>query len=143
MVIAIFGESCTGKSTIADAIKAKNDAKVYSGKDYLRLAKNPADAEKQFAALLNENVQSGECVIFVISEKEHLRLIPDGAKRVLVTAGLERIKERFAKRMGGKLPPPVEKMLEAKHGAFDAQKCDVHIDTDAADAQAAVAQILA
>lgn len=143
MVIAIFGESCTGKSTIADTVKAKNGAKVYSGKDYLRLAKNPADAEKQFVELLNESVRSDECVVFVISETEHLKLIPDGSKRVLVTAGLERIKERFKNRMGGKLPPQVEKMLEAKHGAFDTQKCDLHIDTDAIDAQNAVERIFA
>lgn len=142
MVIAIFGESCTGKSTIANAIKAKNNAVIYSGKDYLRLAKNPADAEKQFAALLKDSVASDKCVIFVISEKEHLMLVPDGAERVLITADIEGIKERFKKRMGGKLPLPVEKMLEAKHNTFDNEKHDLHIDTDMTDLQTAVAQIL-
>ena len=38
MLIAIFGESCTGKTTLADRIRATAGAKVYSGKDYLRFA---------------------------------------------------------------------------------------------------------
>ena len=40
MVIGIFGESCTGKSTLAEKLKTQLDAEVYTGKDYLRLAKN-------------------------------------------------------------------------------------------------------
>lgn len=40
MLITIFGESCTGKSTLADALKERTGAQVYSGKDYLRLAKS-------------------------------------------------------------------------------------------------------
>lgn len=142
MVIAIFGESCTGKSTIADALKVKCGAKIYSGKDYLRLAKNPVEAEKLFFELLKEKVASEDSVIFVISEKEHMKLVPNGAKRVLVTAGLDRIKERFAKRMGGKLPLPVEKMLEAKHGVFDAEACDLHIDSDSISAIEAATLII-
>lgn len=33
MLITIFGESCTGKSTLADALKERTGAQVYSGKD--------------------------------------------------------------------------------------------------------------
>ncbi|MBO7294110.1 MAG: aspartate--tRNA ligase, partial [Bacteroidaceae bacterium] len=40
MVIGIFGESCTGKSTLAGLLKTKLDAEVYTGKDYLRFSKN-------------------------------------------------------------------------------------------------------
>ncbi len=40
MVIAIFGESCTGKTTLAERLKHALNAEVYAGKDYLRLAKN-------------------------------------------------------------------------------------------------------
>lgn len=39
MVIAIFGESCTGKSTLARALKERLGGEVYTGKDYLRMAK--------------------------------------------------------------------------------------------------------
>lgn len=39
MVVGIIGESCTGKSTLADKLKSLVDAEVYTGKDYLRLAR--------------------------------------------------------------------------------------------------------
>lgn len=118
MVIAIIGESCVGKSTLADSLKERLSATVYTGKDYLRLAKNEAIAKKLFEKQLREAV-TGENILYVIAEKEHLDLIPQGAVRVLMTADLELILERFTARMRGTLPPPVKKMLEAKHGCFD------------------------
>lgn len=48
MDIGIIGESCTGKSTLADKLSALLDAEFYTGKDYLRLAKNEAIAKKLF-----------------------------------------------------------------------------------------------
>jgi len=126
MVIGIFGESCTGKSTLADKLSALLGAEVYTGKDYLRFAESEAVARKLFQKKL-EDALCGPHVIYVISEKEHLSLLPDGAFRVLVTAELDVIKERFARRMRGNLPAPVAAMLERKHGSFDAEKCDIHV----------------
>lgn len=126
MVIGIFGESCVGKSTLADSLRKKSGAEIYTGKDYLRLAKNEADAKREFMQIL-ENAVSGGNLIYVISEKEHLSLLPDAALRVLVTADLEVIEKRFAERMGGKLPEPVKVMLERKHGSFDSEPCDIHV----------------
>lgn len=126
MVIGIFGESCTGKSTLAEKLKAMLNAEVYSGKDYIRLAKNEAESRKLFRQKLEE-AQNGSHVIYAISEKEQLPLLPEGAYRVLVTADLEVIKERFAQRMHGNLPAPVAAMLEKKHGCFDAEPCDLHM----------------
>lgn len=40
MVIALIGESCTGKSTIAEELKKRTNAEIITGKDYIRLAKN-------------------------------------------------------------------------------------------------------
>ena len=97
-----------------------------SGKDYLRLAKNEAIAKKLFQNKLKDAI-SGPHIIYVISEKEHLTLVPDGALKVLVTADLDVIKERFAQRMRGDLPAPVATMLERKHGCFDAEICDIHV----------------
>ena len=116
MVYCLFGESCTGKSTFAEKIRAKTGAVIYSGKDYLRLAKNEEDAKKAFRALLSAPDAS---VIYVVAEAEQLDLLPDSAVRILMTADLDLIKERFAQRKGGKLPPSLEKMLERKHGSFD------------------------
>ena len=140
MVIGIIGESCTGKSTLADKLKSLLNAEVYTGKDYLRLAKNEAIAKKLFQKKLEEAI-SGPHIIYVISEKEHLPLLPDNAYRVLVTADLDVIKERFAQRMRGNLPAPVATMLERKHGCFDAEKCDIHVVSDRDDLDVVCAAI--
>jgi len=133
MVIAIFGESCTGKSTLADALKEQLNAEVYTGKDYLRLHAGEAMARRLFAKKLSEAVE-GENIIYVLTEPELLELIPSGAYRILVTEELDVIKARFAARMHGKLPPPVAVMLERKHGCFDNEPCDlcVHAGTPTA-----------
>ena len=126
MVIAIFGESCVGKSTLAAQLKEKLNAEVFTGKDYLRLAKNESIAKKLFQKKLADALD-GEHLIYVITEPEHLMLLPEGAVRILVTADLERIQARFAQRMGGNLPAPVKAMLEKKHGCFDRESHDYHI----------------
>nr|WP_305118262.1 hypothetical protein [uncultured Acetatifactor sp.] len=71
MVIGIFGESCTGKSTLADKLKESIHAQVYTGRNYLRLEKSKAAAKQSFPTKLLEAV-NGENIIYVISEKEHL-----------------------------------------------------------------------
>lgn len=141
MLIAIFGESCTGKSTLAEHLKTALKAEVYSGKDYLRLAKNETIAKKLFEKKLAEAVNGGH-LIYVLAEKELLSLIPTGAVRILVTAGLDTIKERFSRRMGGMLPPPVAAMLERKHGTFDTEPHDYHMISGETDSEALCAQIL-
>ena len=130
MVIGILGESCVGKSTLADKFKDRLGAEVFTGKDYLRLAKSEAVAKKLFQKKLEQAV-SGENIVYVITEREHLSLLPDGAVRVLMTADLELILERFALRMRGNLPDPVKAMLQKKHGCFDAEQCDYHIHNNA------------
>jgi len=142
MVIGIIGESCTGKSTLADKLKTPLNAEVYTGKDYIRLAKNEADAKTAFAAIL-QNAMTEGYVLYVISEPEHVPLLPEGALRVLVKADLATIEQRFAVRMNGVLPPPVQQMLARKHGCFDTGRYDVIADGASADAaEEAYAQIL-
>lgn len=126
MVIGIMGESCTGKSFLAEQLKSALHAQVYTGRDYLRLAGNEAAAQALFCQKLQEAVE-GESVIYVISEKEHLTLLPDRAIRILVTADLDTIKNRFALRMHGILPAPVAAMLEKKHGCFDNEAHHIHV----------------
>ena len=134
MLIAIFGESCTGKSTLANALAQKLNAEIYTGKDYLRLAKNENIARVLFQKKLHAAV-NGENIIYVIAEKEHLALLPEGAMRILVTADLELIKARFTERMHGNLPVPVAAMLERKHGCFDNEPRDYQIISDVTDPQ--------
>ena len=140
MVIGIFGESCTGKSTLAEKIAASIPCELFTGKDYLRLAKNENIAKAMFQKKLNAAV-SGENMIYVMTEKEHLPLLPEGALRILVTADLELIKSRFAQRMRGNLPAPVATMLEKKHGCFDAEPHDMHVISGETDLNAIVEQI--
>ena len=140
MVIGIFGESCTGKSTLAEKIAASFPCVVFTGKEYLRLAKNENIAKGMFQKKLAAAVD-GENIIYVISEKEHLPLLPEGALRILVTADLERIKSRFAQRMRGNLPAPVAAMLEKKHGCFDAEPYDILVISGETDLEQIVQEV--
>ena len=135
MLIGIFGESCVGKSTLADKLKVYLNAEVYTGKDFLRLDKNEAAAKAAFQRKLQDAVTADNSmnIIYVITEKEYMELLPENAIRILVTADIETIKERFAKRMGGKLPPPVAGMLERKHGCFDNEEHYMHIVSEQVD----------
>ncbi|MCI8618665.1 MAG: hypothetical protein HFG44_01145 [Oscillospiraceae bacterium] len=133
MLIAMIGESCVGKTTLANALKEAYGAQIFSGKDYLRLAKNEGEAKKLFQEKLKAAVD-GETILYLIAEKEQLSLLPEGAVRILVTADLALIQERFAARMGGKLPAPVAAMLEKKHGCFDKEPFDLHIHNGFPDA---------
>lgn len=141
MVIAIFGESCTGKSTLADKIAARIPCQVFTGKDYLRLAKNENIAQLMFRKKLAEAVH-GDNLVYVISEKAHLSLLPEGALRILVTADLTLIKSRFAQRMQGNLPAPVAAMLEKKHGCFDALPHDIHVISGETDPEVVINRIV-
>ena len=127
MVIGIIGENCSGKSTLAEELKNTIGAEIVTGKDYLRMAKSENEAIILFKAKLNDAL-TDKNIIYVISEKEHINLLPDGAIRILVKADINTLKERFKKRMHGKLPAPVELMLECKHGMFDNEICDYQFD---------------
>ena len=140
MLIGIFGESCTGKSTLAEKIAGSLPCEVFTGKDYLRLARNENIAKVMFQKKLAGAVD-GENIVYVISETEHLPLLPEGAIRILVTADLETIKARFALRMRGNLPGPVAAMLEKKHGCFDNVPYDIHVISGQTDLDAVIERL--
>ncbi len=127
MLIGIIGENCTGKSTLAERIKDQLGAEIITGKDYLRMAKSESEAVSLFRKKLAEAV-CGDNVIYVISEQEQTGFLPDGAVRILVTADIDTIKERFRARMHGNLPAPVAQMLERRHGIFDGGQYDYRYD---------------
>ena len=135
MVIALFGDSCTGKSSIAKKLSAHLSAEVYSGKDYLRLAKSESMAE----VLFRKKLRGDKTILYVISEKELLALLPDSCIRVLITVSLDTIKTRFSARMHGNLPAPVAAMLERKYGQFEKEAHDLRIDTDLTSSEEACA----
>ena len=134
MVFGIIGENCSGKSTLAERIKETLGGEIITGKDYLRMAKSESEAVSLFREKLSRAV-SGDNIIYVIADQEHVNLLPDGAVRILVTADLETIKERFRARMHGNLPAPVALMLERKHGLFDSGEYDYRFDGAKGDAE--------
>ncbi len=140
MLIGIIGENCSGKSTLANVMKQELGAELITGKDYLRMAKSETEAAALFRERLREAVTGGN-LIYVISEAEQLRLLPEGAVRILVYADLDTIKERFRARMHGNLPAPVAQMLERKHGAFDAGSYDYRFDGVKGDPAALCAEL--
>ncbi len=140
MVIGIIGENCSGKSTLANEIKKELDAEVITGKDYLRMAKSESEAVALFQERLLKSV-SGENIIYVISEPEQVKLLPDGAVRIHVYADIDTIKERFKARMHGNLPAPVAQMLEKKHGIFDGGTYDYRFDGENGDAVSLCAEL--
>ena len=127
MLIAIIGENCVGKSTLANKMKETIGANIYTGKDYLRLEKNPSVAVEKFKSILKESV-TGDNIIYLITERDHLNLLPQGSIKIVLTASLDTIKARFRERMRGNLPLPVEKMLDAGHGIYDNLDCDIKLD---------------
>ena len=127
MVIGIIGENCTGKSTLANEINKELGAEIISGKDYLRMAKSESEAERLFKEKLTKAV-TGDNIIYVIAEPELVTLIPDGAIKILVSADLDTIKERFRKRMHGNMSELIEMVLEKKHGMFDRGNYDYCYD---------------
>lgn len=129
MLIAIIGENCVGKTTLANQINEKLGATIYAGKDYLRLEKSPSAAAEAFKATLKASLE-GNNIIYLITEKEHIQFLPEGAFRIVLTAELEVIKERFKARMRGNLPMPLEKMLDAKHGMYDNLDCNIKLDSN-------------
>ncbi len=136
-----MGDNCVGKSSVAERLQHALRAQAFSGRDYLRLEKNEQTARASFQKMLADAV-SDENIIYVISEKEQLALLPEGCVRVLVTASLESIRQRFAERMHGNLPAPVAAMLERKYGQFESEAHDVCIDTETLSPQDACDRIL-
>ena len=129
MLIAIIGENCVGKNTLAKKICEKINAKIYSGNDYLRLEKSPTLALEKFKLMLL-NAVNGENLIYLVTDKSHLGLIPTDAYKIVLTAELSTIEQRFKERMNGTLPPPVQSMLERKHGIYDNLQCDLKLNQD-------------
>ena len=135
MVIGIIGENCTGKSTLAEGIQTRLGGEIVTGKDYLRLAKSETMAAALFKKKLKEAL-TRDAVLYVISEQDQVKFLPEGAVRILVKADIETIKERFRDRMHGNLPAPVALMLERKHGCFDGGVYDYTFDSSRDDLSA-------
>ena len=92
MLIAIIGENCVGKTTLANKLNEKLGATIYAGKDYLRLEKNPSAAAETFKVTLKASL-TGSNIIYLITEKEHLQFLTEGAFRIVLSAELMKLKK--------------------------------------------------
>lgn len=135
MVFGIIGENCSGKSTLANEIQKTMGAEIIAGKDYLRMAKSGSEAAALFRKKLESSI-AGHHVVYLIAEPELIQFLPENAVRILVSADIDTIKERFKARMHGNLPAPVARMLERKHGVFDSGSYDYRFDGVTGDASA-------
>ncbi|GMQ61287.1 hypothetical protein [Vallitalea maricola] len=134
MLFVFMGESCTGKSTIADIISHKINAEVYSGKEYMKLAKNEYDAWKIFYnKLVDASVDVYNCdnnIIYVITEKDMIAKLDNlNCVKVKFIADIDIIKTRFSKRMKGNLPKPIISMIERKSLEWKEVEGDIVLDT--------------
>ncbi|MFA7560958.1 MAG: hypothetical protein WCY80_02500 [Candidatus Izemoplasmatales bacterium] len=130
MVIGLIGEGCTGKTTLANALKEVFDFKLYSGKEYLAFAKNAVNAKQMFKEYLKGKTKTDELVVYVITELPDFNLLPEEGIKILKKSDIKIIKERFKDRMYGNLPIGVEKMLEKKHGQFDYLNYDLVLTSE-------------
>lgn len=135
MLYIFMGQSCTGKSTVADKVKELIGAEIFTGKDYLRMAKNENEAWRLFyEKLLNAASNKGESkenIIYLITERLQLDRIIDieDSCKVKFTASIDTIKSRFEQRMHGQLPHPVEKMIDNQYEEWETIKGDINVDT--------------
>lgn len=130
MVIVLMGPSCTGKSTVASELSQATGAVVYTGKDYLRLARSEPEAWAKFVAEITSR-GSESPVVYVTTDRrdaERLRGLNDTIF-VRCTANLDTMKKRFAQRMNGQLPPPVAQMLERQSKDWEDVQADLYLDT--------------
>jgi hypothetical protein len=146
MLFLFIGPSCSGKSSVADELKTMIHAEIFSGKDYLRIAKNENDAWKMFEAKLVKatGIEGGNSLIYVVSDKNILSKLDSigEANRVKFIAGIDTLKERFGKRIGGVVPPPVEAMLKRQIADWDNTSADIVVDTSNGNSPKEIAAII-
>lgn len=147
MLFILMGPSSTGKSSLASELNKHIEGKIYTGKDYLRLAKDKNNAWDIFKIELFEasKADSLSHVIYVTTEKEDIAKLRDitDAKFIKILAELGTLRERFAARMNGNLPQPVAAMLERQLKEWNEIQADLCINTSLnADLQANTEAIL-
>jgi hypothetical protein len=117
MVLVLFGPSCSGKSAAALRISQLTGAKVWSGRDYFRLAKNEDQAWAKLLELLAAAAAGStwsESIVYVAGDVGLARCVlgavPD-AIPVRLHADLPTLESRFAPRTGGTVSPGISRML--------------------------------
>jgi len=145
MVIILMGPSSSGKSTLAKELNRHLAGKIYSGKDYLRLAKNRDNAWKAFVDQLSAVEQDRENhIIYVCTELDEIKKLRalSVAKFIKVTADLQDMEARFATRMGGNLPAPLAQMLKRQLSSWQNVESALTVDSSEGKSVQQLAEIV-
>ena len=133
MVVVFMGACCTGKSSVAELIRAKNNIQVITGKDYLRLSSDEEEAWRQFLGRIENALHTGsdESMIYILddADKADDLLSIHGVRCVKFSATLDVIKSRYEARLQGALPDVVVKMLNTQLSAWNRVSCDIVVDS--------------
>ena len=141
MLIAIFGESCTGKSTLAEKIADSLSCEIITGKDYLRLAKNENIAKMLFQKKLQAAVTGEKC-----GQIAAHALSKPGLDQFQVCSNqdpqcpLRQQRQMFLFR--DYINDVLAVMLEKKHGCFDDVPHDFYVVSGETDLDLIVEEVM-
>lgn len=142
MLLLFAGPSGSGKSTAAALLKPKLKAEVYSGKGYLRIAKNMDEAWKKFQTILADSVAGKRNSILILVGTDNLEKFRAAGKFRLVrfTAPREVLESRFAGR-SGEITPQISKMIRDQEEKWMDVPCDLVVDTSQKTVEEVVKEI--
>ncbi|MBN1426204.1 hypothetical protein JXA88_16765 [Candidatus Fermentibacteria bacterium] len=149
MLLILFGPSCSGKSSVARIIAERTGASVWTGNDYLRLAKTEPEAWKRFEALLERAASAGPLgpgsVIFAYAGPlPEARSLPTGpeVRRLRFIASQEVLRSRFSPRVGGRVTPAISSMLARVAEQAALLPADAEYDTSTRCAEDVATEIM-
>lgn len=136
MLLVLFGPSCSGKSSVASIIRDRRGASVWTGRDYLRLAKSEQRAWRSFLDLLiaaaGNSGMSEDSIVYVAADVGYVRRVVEqahGAVPVRLVADLATLESRFAPRVGGAISPAIRAMLKRSRDAAAEEPAALAFDT--------------
>ena len=128
MVIALIGGRCCGKSDLAKAICDKVLARLFTGRSYMELADSEPEARAAFRQLLEQAQHTEDYVIYIVTDRELMELLPPRCLRVLCKASLKTVKARFSAQMQEPLTSAMAAMLKKQYDSFDDCPHDLRVD---------------
>ena len=128
MVIALIGGRCCGKSDLAKAICDKVLARLFTGRSYMELADSEPEARAAFRQLLEQAQHTEDYVIYIVTDRELMELLPPCCLRVLCKASLKTVKARFSAQMQEPLTAAMAAMLKKQYDSFDDCPHDLRVD---------------
>ena len=128
MVIALIGGRCCGKSALAKAICDKVHAALFTGRSYMELDPDEPTARARFRQLLLGEQFTDSYVIYIVTDRELMELLPPRCLKVLCKANIKTVMARFSEQMQEPLTPAMTAMLKKQYNSFDECPHDLSVD---------------